>query len=119
MIAALLFGQASAEGVQFFQPAVGGFLSQGSMVPMAGNAMAVHPMAGNEMAFQPVIMMDVSEEGVSDNTYVRGVVRGVCVGGCGSVDEQAERAGEPAGACGGAGDAASRAGQRSGHWQCR
>ena len=32
MLAALLFGQASADGVQFFQPPVGGVLSQGSMV---------------------------------------------------------------------------------------
>ena len=30
MIAALLFGQASAEGMRFFQPPVGGFLSQGA-----------------------------------------------------------------------------------------
>ena len=35
MIATLLFGQAAAEGVQFFQPQVGGFLSQGSMVSQA------------------------------------------------------------------------------------
>ena len=35
MFAALLFGQASADGVQFFQPPVGGFLSQGSMVSQA------------------------------------------------------------------------------------
>jgi hypothetical protein len=35
MFVALLFGQASADGVQFFQPPVGGFLSQGSMVSQA------------------------------------------------------------------------------------
>ena len=35
MLAALLFGQASAEGAHFFQPPVAGFLSQGSMVSQA------------------------------------------------------------------------------------
>merc|ERR1719352_2231649 len=80
MIAALLFGQASADGVQFFQPPVGGFLSQGSMVPMAGNQMAFQPVpyVANEMAFQPVAVSDVSEEGASDQSVVYAASFAVC-----------------------------------------
>ena len=35
MLAALLFGQASADGVQFFQPPVAGYVSRGAMVSQA------------------------------------------------------------------------------------
>merc|ERR1719460_246767 len=47
------------------------------MVPLAGNAMALHPMAGNEMSFQPVIVTDMSEEGVPDNSAMYAAF-GVC-----------------------------------------
>jgi hypothetical protein len=71
MFAALLFGQASADGVQFFQPAVGGFLSQGSMVSRAVPVPMVS-LAGNEMVLQPgpYVVMDTSDEGASDYTFV-------------------------------------------------
>jgi hypothetical protein len=49
MLAALLFGQASAEGAQFFQPPVAGFMSHGSMVSQAVPVPMV-PLAGNEMS---------------------------------------------------------------------
>ena len=45
---------------------------------MAGNAMAVQPMAGNEMAFQPVVVTDVSEESVSDNSAMYAASFAVC-----------------------------------------
>jgi hypothetical protein len=82
MLAALLFGQASAEGVQFFQPQVGGFLSQGSMVSQAVPVPMV-PMAANEMPRQfaePVqyIVMDVVEEDASDHSVTYAASFAVC-----------------------------------------
>jgi len=73
MLAALLFGQASGQGAQFFQP-VGGFLSQGSMVSQAVPAPMV-PMAGNQMALQPVLMY---EEEVQDNSVMYAASFAVC-----------------------------------------
>jgi hypothetical protein len=85
----LLFGQASADGVKFFQPPVGGFLSQGSMVSQGVPAPMV-PLAGNQMALQPVLMspayeeqvqyvyVDASEEEVQDNTVVYAASFAVC-----------------------------------------
>jgi hypothetical protein len=80
MIATLLFGQASAEGVQFFQPPVGGFLSQGSMVsqavqvPLAGSGMNLQPVpyAGNEMALQPIPYVVTEASETEDYTGVFG-----------------------------------------------
>jgi len=61
MFATLLFGQAAAQGAQFFQAPVGGFLSQGSMV--SRSAPMVAPVAAN----QPMqyVVMDTSEQQVN------------------------------------------------------
>jgi hypothetical protein len=77
MIAALLSAQASAQGVQFFQPPVGGFLSQGSMVSQAPPVPMV-PLASNEMAFQPVVVSDATEDGGSDQSGVYSALFVVC-----------------------------------------
>jgi hypothetical protein len=79
MLAALLFGQASAEGVQFFQPPVGGLLSQGSMVSQAVPVPMV-PLAGNQMALQPVpyVVMDASEKEAPDYTVAFTASFAVC-----------------------------------------
>jgi hypothetical protein len=63
MLAAVFFGVASAEGAQFFQPPVAGFLSQGSMVSQAVPVPMI-PFAGQELPLQPAPYMvtDVREE---------------------------------------------------------
>jgi hypothetical protein len=103
MFAALLLGQASANGAQFFQPPVGGFLSQGSMVSQAVPAPMV-PMAANQMGFQPMQYVVVDEQEFPDHTVmfaasfalcalaVAGVSMSKHVRANQSVDEQAVRA---------------------------
>jgi hypothetical protein len=82
MLAALLFGQASAEGAQFFQPPVAGFLSQGSMVSQAVPVPMV-AMGGNEMSLQfaepvPYLVSDVREESVPDYSAAYTLSFAVC-----------------------------------------
>jgi hypothetical protein len=82
MLAALLFGQASAEGAHFFQPPVAGFLSQGSMVSQAVPVPMV-PLAGNEMSLQfaepvPYLVADVREESVPDYSAAYSLSFAVC-----------------------------------------
>jgi hypothetical protein len=76
MIAALLFVQASADGVQFFQPQVGGFLNQGSMVSQAIPV----PQASPQMASQPIqyVVMDATEKQVPDYTVAFAASFAVC-----------------------------------------
>jgi hypothetical protein len=82
MLAALLFGQASAEGAHFFQPPVAGFLSQGSMVSQAVPVPMV-AMGGNEMSLQfaepvPYLVSDVREESVPDYSAAYTLSFAVC-----------------------------------------
>jgi hypothetical protein len=84
MFALLLLGQALADGVQFFQPAVGGFLSQSSMVSQAVPApVGMVPPAGYEMPLQfaepvPYQVMYADEESVQDNSALYALSFGVC-----------------------------------------
>jgi len=82
MLAALLYGHASAEGAQFFQPQVAGFLPRGSMVSQAVPVPMV-PLAGNELSLQyaqpvPYLLTDVPEEGVPDHSVAYALSGAVC-----------------------------------------
>jgi hypothetical protein len=82
MLAALLLGQASAEGAQFFQPPVAGFLSQSSMVSPAVPVPMV-PLSGNGMPLQfaepvPYLVTDLSEEDASDQSVTYSASFAVC-----------------------------------------
>jgi hypothetical protein len=82
MLAALLFGQASADGAQFFQAPVAGYVSRGSMMSQAVPVPMV-PLAGNQFSFPfaepvPYVVTEVRGEDTADESLTYALSFGVC-----------------------------------------
>jgi hypothetical protein len=82
MLAALLFGQASADGAQFFQAPVAGYVSRGSMMSQAVPVPMV-PLAGNQFSFPfaepvPYVVTEVRGEHTADESLTYALSFGVC-----------------------------------------
>jgi hypothetical protein len=82
MLAALLFGKASAEGAQFFQAPVAGYVSRGSMMSQAVPVPMV-PLTGNQLSFPfaepvPYVVTEVRGEDTADESFTYALSFGVC-----------------------------------------